>query len=289
MTNVTCIWKEILRRIYGQIQEKIHWDPRWNSEMYTCIIHNYINIVDDIRIRKLGWAGCVIRMEDERILPQKFLIGNVIIQDHWENQQQDVRTSSGGTCHRSQLYEDGGDEQKTEKNRGVFWVRSGPRKGCSAIGRWMDGWMDNVRAQAAYTTWSHWISQHVDPNTWIQLLGVGASLSALYLIGFGFGSRILDPIYLRSANSYDMLRFRGLVAGLSPLRPGFNLGPVHPRLVVEKLVLGQSFLPVLRFCPVSIISPELHIHLTFCHGPYIIAAIESAVTYQKWSRPCCMK
>lgn len=217
--------------------------------------------------------------------PKKLLIGNVIIQDHWEDQRQDGRTSSGGTYHRSQFYEDGGDEQKTEKNRGVFWVRPGPRKVYSTIG----GWMDSVRAQAAYTTWSHWISQRVDPNTWIQLLGVGDSISVLYLIGLGFGSRILDPIYLRSENSYGMLRFGGLVAGLPPLRSGFNLGPVHARLVVEKLVLGQSFLRVLQFCPVSIISPELHTHLTFCHGPYIIAATECAVTYQKWSRPCWMK
>jgi hypothetical protein len=33
-------------------------------------MHKYINIVDDIEIRKLGWAGYIIRMEDERI-PQK--------------------------------------------------------------------------------------------------------------------------------------------------------------------------------------------------------------------------
>ena len=50
--------------------------------------------------------------------PQKFLIGNVIIQDHLENQEQDGRTSSGGTHHRSYEYEDGGNAQKTEKNGG---------------------------------------------------------------------------------------------------------------------------------------------------------------------------
>jgi len=30
-------------------------------------------------------------------------------------------------------YEDEGDEQKTEKNRGVFWGRLGPRRGYSAL------------------------------------------------------------------------------------------------------------------------------------------------------------
>ena len=56
---------KMLRRIYGQIQVKRYWHPRWNSKIYN--IHNYINIVDDIKIRKLGWVGCIIRMEVERI------------------------------------------------------------------------------------------------------------------------------------------------------------------------------------------------------------------------------
>jgi hypothetical protein len=67
--------------------------------------------------------------------PQKkrFLMGNFLIQGQWENQEQDERTSSGGTHHRSWLFEDGGDEQKTGKKWGVFWGRPGPRRGCSAI------------------------------------------------------------------------------------------------------------------------------------------------------------
>jgi hypothetical protein len=50
----------------------------------------------------------------------RLLIGNSVIQDQWENQEQEGRTPSGGTYHRSQEYEDGGDEQKTEKNGGIF-------------------------------------------------------------------------------------------------------------------------------------------------------------------------
>jgi hypothetical protein len=56
-------------------------------------------------------------MEDGRIPKQKFLLmGNFIIQGKWVKQEQDGRTSSGGTRHRSWEYENGGDKQKTEKN-----------------------------------------------------------------------------------------------------------------------------------------------------------------------------
>jgi hypothetical protein len=47
-------------------------------------------------------------------------MGNFVIEDQWENQEQDGRTSSVGTHHRSHKYEDGEDEQKAEKNGGVF-------------------------------------------------------------------------------------------------------------------------------------------------------------------------
>jgi hypothetical protein len=93
--------------------------------------------VDDIEIRRLGWAGHLVRMENERIPQKRFLMGNLITQDQWENQEQDGRTLSGGTHHRSQEYEVGGDKQKTEQNGGVFRGRPGPRRGCSAIDRWM--------------------------------------------------------------------------------------------------------------------------------------------------------
>jgi hypothetical protein len=43
------------------------WRPRWNNELYS--LYNEPNIVEDIKIRKLEWAGHVIRMEEERIPP----------------------------------------------------------------------------------------------------------------------------------------------------------------------------------------------------------------------------
>jgi hypothetical protein len=54
-----------LRRIYGQTQEEGFWCPRWNNELYS--LYNDLNIVEDIKIRRLGWAGHIIRMEDQRV------------------------------------------------------------------------------------------------------------------------------------------------------------------------------------------------------------------------------
>jgi len=54
---------------------------------------------------------------------------------------------------------------------------------------------------------------------------------------------------------------RRFVAGLSRLRFGFDPRSVHVRFVVDKVALGQVFLRVLRYSPVSIILPIFHIHL----------------------------
>jgi len=45
----------------------------WNSEIYG--LYKEPNIVDDIKIGILEWAGHIIRMEEERI-PKKVLNGN---------------------------------------------------------------------------------------------------------------------------------------------------------------------------------------------------------------------
>jgi hypothetical protein len=51
---------------------------------------------------------------------------------------------------------------------------------------------------------------------------------------------------------------RRLAPGLPPRRPGFDPGSVHVGFVVDKVALGQVFLRVLRFSPVSFIPPVLH-------------------------------
>jgi hypothetical protein len=65
--------RKILRRIYGPTQEGARWRPRWNNELYS--LYNEPNILEDIKIRRLGWAGHIIRMEEETI-PKKVLNGN---------------------------------------------------------------------------------------------------------------------------------------------------------------------------------------------------------------------
>ena len=63
----------------------------------------------------------------------------------------------------------------------------------------------------------------------------------------------------------DLPWLRRSVSGLSPWRLGFHPKSFHVRLVVDKVALGQFFLRVLRFSPVSTISPVLHIHTIVCH------------------------
>ena len=65
---------DILRKIYGPTQEGGRRGPRWNSILYS--LYNEPNIVEDTKIRRLGWAGHIIRMEEEKI-PKKVLNGNL--------------------------------------------------------------------------------------------------------------------------------------------------------------------------------------------------------------------
>ena len=51
-----------------------NWHCRWNSEIYTR--YKDLNIVDDIKIISLGWAGHIIRLEEYRI-SRKVLNGKV--------------------------------------------------------------------------------------------------------------------------------------------------------------------------------------------------------------------
>jgi hypothetical protein len=65
--------RKILRRIYDPIQGGGCWRPGWNNKLYS--LYKESNIVEDIKIRRLGWAGHIIRMEEERI-PKRGLNGN---------------------------------------------------------------------------------------------------------------------------------------------------------------------------------------------------------------------
>jgi hypothetical protein len=50
---------------------------------------------------------------------------------------------------------------------------------------------------------------------------------------------------------------------------GFNPRPVHVGFVVDKVAMGQVFLQVLRYSPVSIVPPLLHIPSLSTNNEYI--------------------
>ena len=66
--------------------------------------------------------------------------------------------------------------------------------------------------------------------------------------------------------SKPILRFRLIVAKPTRRRQRFSARPVHQNFVVDKVALWQGFLQVLRFSPITIIPPLLHIH-SFTHHP----------------------
>ena len=68
-THAICIEKKMSRTL-GPIHEKGHWLSWWNSEIYS--LYKDLNIVDDIKIRRLGGADHI--MEEERI-PKKIFNG----------------------------------------------------------------------------------------------------------------------------------------------------------------------------------------------------------------------
>ena len=88
--------------------------------------------MEDIKIRRLGWAGHIIRMEEERI-PKKVLNGNFYTtrpvgrpRNRWADVvQKDALQLLGirGWRRRAEI----------GMNGGVLWGRPRPGRGCSAI------------------------------------------------------------------------------------------------------------------------------------------------------------
>ena len=69
----------------------------------------------------------------------------------------------------------------------------------------------------------------------------------------------------------------------SLMKPRLNFGPVYLGCVVDKVTMGQVFLPVIRFSPVSIISP-LHTHSSIHHQHYVCqlstVSLDNTLKYQ---------
>jgi hypothetical protein len=91
-----CILRGNIKKNLGQVQDTRHWHHKWNIEIYN--LHKNVNIVDEFEDQDGRLYFKNGRLKDPP--PKKFLIGNFILQDHWENQEQDGRTSSGGIHHR---------------------------------------------------------------------------------------------------------------------------------------------------------------------------------------------
>jgi hypothetical protein len=74
--GITGVWDfvQILRRIYGRIKENGQWRCRYNTELYE--LYEDIDIVNDVKLRRLQWAGHVIRMPEETI-PRKVMMGRL--------------------------------------------------------------------------------------------------------------------------------------------------------------------------------------------------------------------
>jgi hypothetical protein len=62
--------RKILQKIYGPTHEGGCWNPRWNNKLYS--LYKKPNILEDIKIRTLEWAGHIITMEEERITKKGF-------------------------------------------------------------------------------------------------------------------------------------------------------------------------------------------------------------------------
>jgi hypothetical protein len=113
--------------------------------------------VEDIKIRRLGWAGHIVRMEEERI-PKKGLNGNF----YTTRPVGRPRTRWADVVDRDALQLVGirGWKRRAEnrdKWRHLTREATGLR-GCSAIYGWMDGWTEPALPTAVQTSNSNKIS-----------------------------------------------------------------------------------------------------------------------------------
>jgi hypothetical protein len=63
--------RKILRKIYGPIKDRNGWRMRTNDELQ--VMHRKPSIVTTIKVKRLGWAGRLVRMPDDRAAEKVFL------------------------------------------------------------------------------------------------------------------------------------------------------------------------------------------------------------------------
>ena len=67
LTNLVGIFeRKILRKIYGPTQENGEWRLKYNKELYD--LHKAPDIITDIKISRLKWAGHIQRMNDSEMV-----------------------------------------------------------------------------------------------------------------------------------------------------------------------------------------------------------------------------
>jgi hypothetical protein len=67
-----------------------------------------------------------------------------------------------------------------------------------------------------------------------------------------------------------------LISGLSPCRPGFDPRPINAGFVLDKVSLGQAFLRVFRFPPVTIVS-SMPVLINYFISSFIHSFIHSSI------------
>lgn len=93
-------------RIHHSVQEQGNWQLSWDSKIYS--LYKDLNIIDDIKIKQLEWAGLIMGMEEERI-PKTVRNGK------FHN-----TSSIGKPRTKWAKYEIGENKLKVEKNGGVI-------------------------------------------------------------------------------------------------------------------------------------------------------------------------
>ena len=61
-TALGCFERKILRKIYGPICQDGEWRVRYNDELYH--LYDDTDVIKNIKLRRLRWAGHVSRMSD---------------------------------------------------------------------------------------------------------------------------------------------------------------------------------------------------------------------------------
>jgi hypothetical protein len=109
---------------FGEKQEKMLWQKRYNYELYKTFSEPYI--INYIQVKRLAWAGHVARMKNDRLLKKIF-----------NTKPEGVRSVGRPKLRweigvNQDMSESGRMPPTRHTNRHSFLRRPGPTKGCRA-------------------------------------------------------------------------------------------------------------------------------------------------------------